>query len=181
MHGLALAPTLTDAVLRSLKACGRLYTGVEGGAATPTTGRDAKLSPLCATQPLALPPHALQASLSKHPTPAERYRTQLPPLPPLFPLDRKPRMAPYQGSLCPWWSTAPCTTCCPLISPLSRKERRDGSLRSLSLVSQQANNTLHTHQLSHTLEHLITSPHHRPDDPRARQPPWWHRGTPRRQ
>ena len=31
--------------------------GVEGGATTPTTGCDAWLSPLCAKQPLALPPH----------------------------------------------------------------------------------------------------------------------------
>ena len=44
---------------------------------------------------------------------------------------------------------------------------------ALSLVSQQAN-TLHTHQLSHTLEHLITSPHHLTTSPPSG-------GTPRRQ
>ena len=56
-------------------------------------------SALCVRRnPWRSPRSALQASLSKHPTPAERYRTQLAPLPPLFPLDRKPRMAPYKAA-----------------------------------------------------------------------------------
>ena len=40
---------------RSFEACKRLCRGVEGVATSLTTGCDARLSPLCANQPLALP------------------------------------------------------------------------------------------------------------------------------
>ena len=80
--GPALAPTLTDAGLRSLEACARLRTGADGRATTPTTASDAVAQPSVRKRlsPWRSRPAVLQASLSKDPEPADGCRTQLPPL-----------------------------------------------------------------------------------------------------
>ena len=53
--GPALAPTLTDAGLRSLEACARLRTGADGRATTPTTACDAVAQPSVRKQPPGAP------------------------------------------------------------------------------------------------------------------------------